>query len=91
MTPAGRWLAWTVLTGATFTALEADALRRKDSPSTLTYCTRAWLGLEPRHPRYLLRLACFYGALAWTAVHISTGRWGFTVWANGDPALELGD
>jgi len=91
MTPAGRWLVWAAFTAITFAALEADALRRSDTPSTLTACTRSLLGLEPRHPRYRIRVGVFYLALAWTAAHISTGRLGLTVWRDGDPVLELGD
>ncbi len=92
MTPAGRWLAWAVLTGVSFTALEADALRRRDLPSTLTHCLRAALGLQPRRPRYLLRVAAFNLALLWTACHITSGRLGFDIrWPAADPVADLGD
>lgn len=91
MTPAGRWAAWAALTALTFAALEAPALHRHDSPATLTSCTRALLGLEPRRPRYHLRVAAFYGALLWLGAHMTSGKWGVTIWAAGDPILDLGD
>lgn len=92
MTPAGRWLAWAALTGVSFTALEADALRRRDQPSTLTHCLRAGLGLQPRRPRWLLRVAVFNAALLWIAAHITSGRLGFDIrWPAADPLVYLGD
>lgn len=92
VTPAGRWLTWATLTGVSFTALEADALRRGDLPSTLTWAMRGWLGLQPRRPRYLLRVTAFNLALLWTACHITSGRLGFDVrWRGADPCEYLED
>jgi hypothetical protein len=82
---------WAGLTAATFCALEGSALRRNDSPATLTHCLRAWLGIAPRHRTYHFRVAAFYAALLWTGAHISTGRLGLTIWANGDPIIDIGD
>jgi len=59
--------------------------------SSATSCTRALLGLEPRRPRYHLRVAAFYGALLWLGAHMTSGKWGVTIWAAGDPILDLGD
>jgi hypothetical protein len=70
---------WAGLTAATFCALEGSALRRNDSPATLTYTLRSLLGIAPRRPRYHIRVGLFYAFLLWTGAHISTGRLGIDI------------
>lgn len=78
-TPSIRWGAWLAGTVVTFGVLEIPALRRRDAAGTLSCVMRTWLGLEPRHPAYRMRLAAFYLFLGWVAVHLTSGRFGVNI------------
>lgn len=88
-TPNSRWLAWSLAVLGTFSILETPALIRGNQPATLSCVSRAWLGLEPRHRTYPVRLGVFYGLLVWLAVHITSGKFGVDIRLARDPLLYL--
>lgn len=68
------WIAWLLITGATFVTLEGYAIKNRKTKGTLTYTLRKSLGLHPVRPWRFLGASVICGASAWFAVHITTGK-----------------
>lgn len=68
------WIAWLLTTGVSFAMIEGYAIKNRKTKGTLTYTLRKHLGLHPPQPWRILGGVVVYGASAWFAVHITTGK-----------------
>jgi hypothetical protein len=74
-----KWGVWLGVTVASFTVLEAHALREPltaEKPSgTLSAALRLWIGVQPARPRRWIASGLFAGFWVWFVGHICCS-WG---------------
>jgi hypothetical protein len=72
-----KWGVWLTATLASFTVLEALALREPltaEKPSgTLSAALRLWIGVHPSRPRRWIAGGLFAGFWAWLVAHVVFG------------------